>query len=121
MTQEVLLDALGAGGSYALVDGECLLQVGSAFMVVAVLEVALADSFQAFAGILPGRTARTACSVTRAPSLAGAPIQCPSLEPGESRGDGLVRSPENSRNDTAAPGSCGAANRQQRDAPQSAS
>jgi hypothetical protein len=43
------------------------------------------------------------------------------LELGESRGDGLGRSLENSHHDTAAPGSCGAANRQQRDAPQSAS
>ncbi len=59
--------------------------------------------------------------VTRAPSLAGAPIVCPLLELGEGRGDGLGRSPGNGHHDTAAPGSCGAANRQQEDAPQSAS
>jgi hypothetical protein len=46
MTQESLLDALGAGGPDALVDGERPLQVGGAFMIVAVLEVAAADSFQ---------------------------------------------------------------------------
>jgi hypothetical protein len=46
MTQESLLDALGAGGSDALVDGKRLLQVGGAFTIVAVLEVAAADSFQ---------------------------------------------------------------------------
>ena len=38
MTQESLLDALGAGGPDALVDGERLLQVGGSFMIVAVLE-----------------------------------------------------------------------------------
>jgi hypothetical protein len=59
--------------------------------------------------------------VTRAPSLAGAPIACPLLELGEGRGDGLDRSPGNGHHDTAAPGSCGAVNRQQEDAPQSAS
>jgi hypothetical protein len=37
MAQEGLLDALGAGGSDALVDGERLLQAGDAFMLVAVL------------------------------------------------------------------------------------
>ena len=46
MTQEDLLDALGARGSDASIDGERLLQVGGAFMIVAVLEVAAADSFQ---------------------------------------------------------------------------
>ena len=46
MIQEGLLDALGAGGSDALVDGECLLQVGGAVLIVAVFEAAAADSFQ---------------------------------------------------------------------------
>ena len=46
MIQESLLDTLGAGGSDALVDDERLLQVGGAFMIVAVSEVAAADSFQ---------------------------------------------------------------------------
>ena len=41
-----MLDALGAGGSDALVNGERLLQVGGAFTGVAVLEVAVPDSFQ---------------------------------------------------------------------------
>ena len=40
------LDALGAGASDALVDRECLPQVGGGFAGVAVLEVAVADSFQ---------------------------------------------------------------------------
>jgi hypothetical protein len=39
---------------------------------------------------------------------------------GGGRGDGLVRSPVNGHHDTAAPGSRGAADRQQGDAPQSA-
>lgn len=43
---EGVLDALGAGGSDVLVDGERLFQVGGGFMSVAVLEVAAADSFQ---------------------------------------------------------------------------
>src|SRR5580704_15734007 len=46
MIREGLLNAPGAGGSDALVDGERLLQVGGAFLIVAVLEVAAADSFQ---------------------------------------------------------------------------
>ena len=46
MIHEGLLDALGAGGSDALVDGERLLQVDGAVVIVAVLEVAAADSFQ---------------------------------------------------------------------------
>src|SRR5262249_21196554 len=40
------LDARGAGGADALVDRECLLQVGGALAGVAFLKVALADSFQ---------------------------------------------------------------------------
>ena len=46
MIQGGLLDALGAGSSDALVDGERLLQVDGALMIVAVPEVAAADSFQ---------------------------------------------------------------------------
>jgi hypothetical protein len=59
--------------------------------------------------------------VTRAPSLARAPIRCSLLGLGGSRGDGLVRSPVKGHHDTAAPGFHGTADRQQRDAPQSAS
>jgi hypothetical protein len=46
MAAEGLPDALGGGGSDALVDGQCLLQVGGAFAGVMVLEVAVADAFQ---------------------------------------------------------------------------
>ena len=46
MILEGLLDALGSWGSDVLVDGERLLQVVDAFMIVAVFEVAAADSFQ---------------------------------------------------------------------------
>lgn len=41
-----MLDALGGGGSDALVNRQCLVQVGGAFAGVAVLEVAVADAFQ---------------------------------------------------------------------------
>ena len=43
---ERFLDAPGGGGSYALVDGEGLPQAGGAFTGVAVVQVAVADSFQ---------------------------------------------------------------------------
>jgi len=46
MAEEGLLDAPDAGGSDALVDGECLLQVGGSLAGMAVLEVATAESFQ---------------------------------------------------------------------------
>jgi hypothetical protein len=44
-TQDVL-DTLGIGGSDALVDRQCLLQVGETLAGVAVPEVAVADAFQ---------------------------------------------------------------------------
>jgi hypothetical protein len=40
------LDALGVGGSDALVDRECLLEVSGGLVWVGVLEVRLAYSFQ---------------------------------------------------------------------------
>jgi hypothetical protein len=40
------LDVLGAGSFDGLVDRECLAQMRAAFTAVAVLEVAVADSFQ---------------------------------------------------------------------------
>jgi hypothetical protein len=43
---EGLLDSLGGGGADALVDRECLLQVRGGLAGVAVLQVALAESFQ---------------------------------------------------------------------------
>ena len=43
---EGFLDALGARGADALVDGECLLQVGGGLAEVLVLQVAVAESFQ---------------------------------------------------------------------------
>ena len=46
MGAEGFLDKLGAGGSDVLVDRQCLPQVGGSFAGVAVLEVAVADSFQ---------------------------------------------------------------------------
>lgn len=46
MAEEGLLDALSAGGPDALVDGECLLQVGGSLAGMAVLEVAAAQFFQ---------------------------------------------------------------------------
>jgi hypothetical protein len=39
-------DALGGGGSDALVDRERLLQAGGGFAGIAVLEMAVADAFQ---------------------------------------------------------------------------
>lgn len=55
--------------------------------------------------------------VTRAPSLSQPLVRCLLLEPGGSRGDGQVRSPFDGLHDTTAPGSRGAADRQQGDAP----
>ena len=46
MAEEGLLDPPGAGGSDALVDGECLLQVGISLAGMAFLDVAAAESFQ---------------------------------------------------------------------------
>ena len=46
MTQEGLLDALGGWSADAMIDGECLPHVGGALAGVAVMEVAVADSFQ---------------------------------------------------------------------------
>jgi hypothetical protein len=43
---EGFLDSPGGGGTDALVDRECLLQVGGSLAGVTVLEVALAKSFQ---------------------------------------------------------------------------
>ena len=65
-------------------------------------------------------TATNTKTVTRAPSFSWAPVGCSMLGLGGSRGDGLVRSPADGQHDTAAPGSRGAADRQQGDAPQSA-
>jgi hypothetical protein len=59
-------------------------------------------------------------AVTRAPSLLRTPLWWPLLGLGGSRGDGLVRSPENGQHDTTAPGFCGDTDWQQGDAPQSA-
>ena len=50
---EGLLDAPGGGGAEALVDRECLPQVLRGFGEIAVVEVAVADSFQG-AGFLCG-------------------------------------------------------------------
>lgn len=65
----------------------------------------------------PGGDSTLPVVVTRAPSFSQAPVRCLLLEPGGSRGDGLVRSPVDGLDDTAAPGSRGAADRQQGDAP----
>src|SRR5215468_9641940 len=46
MSSEGVLDALGVGGSDALVDGQGLPQVSGAFAGVAVVEVGAADPFQ---------------------------------------------------------------------------
>ena len=46
MVVEGLLDAAGGGGADALVDRQCLLQAGGALAGMAVVEVAVADSFQ---------------------------------------------------------------------------
>ena len=46
MVAERFLDVLGAGGSDALVDGERLPQMVGGFDGVAVVQVAVADSFQ---------------------------------------------------------------------------
>ena len=46
MVAEGVLDAAGGGGSDALVDRQGLPQAGGGLAVVAVLEVAAADSFQ---------------------------------------------------------------------------
>ena len=43
---EVFLDALRIGGSDALVDRQCLPQLGGTFAGVAVLDMAAADAFQ---------------------------------------------------------------------------
>src|SRR5215475_14483128 len=43
---EGFLDAPRGGGSDALVDRECLLQVGGGLAGIAVVEVAVADAFQ---------------------------------------------------------------------------
>jgi len=48
------------------------------------------------------------------------PIWCSLLGLGGSRGDGLLRSPENGLHDTTAPGFSGDTDWQQGDAPQSA-
>jgi hypothetical protein len=45
MSGEGFLDALDVGGSDALVDGQCLPQVGGAFAGVALLQVGAADPF----------------------------------------------------------------------------
>src|SRR4051794_6568984 len=60
-------------------------------------------------------------SVTGPPSCRRALRRCSMLGLGGSRGDGLGRSLFEGQRDTAAPGSRGAVDRQQRDAPQSAS
>jgi hypothetical protein len=52
-------DALGAEGSDALVDRQCLLQVGGSFADVAVLKLAVADAFQ------------SACFLERSADVAG--------------------------------------------------
>jgi len=51
---EGFLDATGSGGADALVDRVCLVQQPQAFVVAAVLEVGLAESFQG-AGFFQGR------------------------------------------------------------------
>jgi hypothetical protein len=51
---EGFLDAAGAGGCEALVDGKGLLQAGGGFAGVAVAEVAVADSFQGACFFLGG-------------------------------------------------------------------
>ncbi len=43
---EGVLDAPGTGSSDALVDRECLPQMGGGFAAVAVVEAGLADAFQ---------------------------------------------------------------------------
>ncbi len=55
MVVEELLDAPAAGGSNALIDCDCLLQVRGGLAGVAVVEMAAADSFQS-AGFLEGYT-----------------------------------------------------------------
>jgi drug/metabolite transporter (DMT)-like permease len=60
-------------------------------------------------------------TVTGPPSCRRALRRCSMLGLGGSRGDGLGRSLFEGQRDTAAPGSRGAVDRQQRDAPQSAS
>jgi hypothetical protein len=55
MVTESLLDALGGGGADALVDRQCLPQVGRSLAGVAVLQVTVAESFQG-ACFLWGRT-----------------------------------------------------------------
>ncbi len=54
MVIEGLLDSPGGGGANALVDRECLQQVRGGLAGVAVLQVALAESFQG-ACFLQGR------------------------------------------------------------------
>jgi hypothetical protein len=46
MQAQGVLDAPGGWGANALVDGECMPQVGGSFAGVAVTEVAVADSVQ---------------------------------------------------------------------------
>src|SRR5580658_2829675 len=46
MLAQGVLDALGGWGADALVDGECMPQVGGSLARVAVMEVAVADSVQ---------------------------------------------------------------------------
>jgi len=73
------------------------------------------------AAIPEGTSAVTLQRVTGGHSLGRAPKGWSLLGLGGSRGDGLCRSPFDGLHDTAAPGSRGAVDRQQRDAPQSAS
>ncbi len=66
-----------------------------------------------------GRTSSVV--VTGAPFYWRGFLQSSLFGPGEDRGDGPWRSPFEGSHDTAAPGPCQASDRQQRDAPQSAS